>query len=46
MSTICRLSARISRVRSINASVHKFGLSPLGVGWIIWREEEASGFSH
>ena len=30
---------RIPRVRSINSSGHKFGLSPLGVGWIIWREE-------
>jgi glutamate decarboxylase len=31
---------RIPRVKSINASGHKFGLSPLGVGWIIWREDE------
>jgi len=30
---------RLSRVRSINASGHKFGLSPLGVGWVIWREQ-------
>lgn len=29
---------RIPRVKSINASGHKFGLSPLGVGWIVWRE--------
>lgn len=29
---------RIPRVRSINASGHKFGLAPLGCGWIIWRE--------
>jgi glutamate decarboxylase len=29
---------RIPRVKSINSSGHKFGLSPLGVGWIIWRE--------
>jgi glutamate decarboxylase len=28
---------RIARVRSINASGHKFGLSPLGCGWIVWR---------
>ncbi len=27
-------------VKSINASGHKFGLSPLEVGWIIWREED------
>ena len=30
---------RIPRVKSINASGHKFGLSPLGVGWVIWREK-------
>ena len=30
---------RIPRVKSINSSGHKFGLSPLGVGWVIWREE-------
>jgi glutamate decarboxylase len=29
---------RLSRVKSINASGHKFGLAPLGVGWAIWRE--------
>ena len=29
---------RIPRVKSINTSGHKFGLSPLGVGWVIWRE--------
>ncbi|MEZ6070815.1 MAG: pyridoxal-dependent decarboxylase [Pirellulales bacterium] len=29
---------RISRVKSINSSGHKFGLAPLGVGWVIWRE--------
>jgi glutamate decarboxylase len=28
---------RLPRVRSINASGHKFGLSPLGVGWVLWR---------
>ena len=31
---------RIERVKSINASGHKFGLAPLGVGWIIWRDKE------
>jgi glutamate decarboxylase len=30
---------RIPRVRSINASGHKFGLAPLGVGWVVWREK-------
>lgn len=29
---------RLPRVKSINASGHKFGLAPLGVGWVIWRE--------
>ena len=29
---------RLSRVKSINTSGHKFGLSPLGVGWVIWRD--------
>ncbi len=31
---------RIPRVKSINASGHKFGLSPLGVGWVLWREKQ------
>ncbi|WP_417749241.1 glutamate decarboxylase [Rosistilla oblonga] len=31
---------RLPRVKSINTSGHKFGLSPLGVGWVIWREEQ------
>ena len=26
----------IARVKSINASGHKYGLAPLGVGWVIW----------
>ncbi len=30
---------RLDRVRSINASGHKFGLTPLGVGWILWHDE-------
>ncbi len=29
---------RVPRVKSINASGHKFGLAPLGVGWVLWRE--------
>ncbi|MEV8466409.1 glutamate decarboxylase [Fluviibacterium sp. DFM31] len=28
----------LQRVKSINASGHKFGLAPLGVGWVMWRE--------
>ena len=31
---------RIERVKSINSSGHKFGLAPLGVGWIIWRDTD------
>jgi len=31
---------RLPRVKSINASGHKFGLSPLGVGWVVWRDKE------
>jgi glutamate decarboxylase len=29
---------RLPRVKSINASGHKFGLAPLGSGWALWRE--------
>jgi glutamate decarboxylase len=29
---------RLPRVKSINTSGHKFGLAPLGVGWVIWRD--------
>jgi len=29
---------RLKRVKSINTSGHKYGLAPLGVGWIIWRD--------
>ena len=29
---------RLPRVKSINTSGHKFGLAPLGAGWIVWRE--------
>ncbi|WP_308367144.1 MULTISPECIES: pyridoxal-dependent decarboxylase [unclassified Microbulbifer] len=31
---------RIERVKSINASGHKYGLAPLGVGWAVWRDAE------
>ncbi len=31
---------RLPRVQSINASGHKYGLAPLGVGWVVWREKE------
>ncbi|AWB33138.1 glutamate decarboxylase [Orrella marina] len=29
---------RLPRVKSINSSGHKFGLAPLGAGWVVWRE--------
>jgi glutamate decarboxylase len=32
---------RIKRVQSINSSGHKYGLVYPGVGWAIWRNEEA-----
>ncbi|MDJ0379927.1 glutamate decarboxylase [Streptomyces sp. G-G2] len=28
---------RLARVASVNTSGHKYGLAPLGVGWIVWR---------
>lgn len=31
---------RLPRVKSINASGHKFGLAPLGVGWVVWRHKQ------
>jgi len=31
---------RLPRVKSINASGHKFGLAPLGVGWVVWRDKK------
>lgn len=30
---------RLPRVKSINSSGHKFGLAPLGCGWVIWATE-------
>jgi glutamate decarboxylase len=29
---------QLPRVKSINTSGHKFGMTPLGCGWCIWRE--------
>jgi glutamate decarboxylase len=29
---------RVPRVKSISTSGHKFGLAPLGVGWVVWRD--------
>ncbi|MGW8378217.1 glutamate decarboxylase [Streptomyces sp. ODS28] len=31
---------RLPRVASINASGHKYGMAPLGVGWVVWRSAE------
>ncbi|AJI74183.1 glutamate decarboxylase [Francisella philomiragia subsp. philomiragia ATCC 25015] len=31
---------RLPRVKSINSSGHKFGLSPLGVGWVVWADKK------
>lgn len=31
---------RLPRVKSISASGHKFGLAPLGCGWVLWREQK------
>ncbi|MFE0106723.1 glutamate decarboxylase [Streptomyces sp. NPDC059009] len=31
---------RVPRVASINTSGHKYGMAPLGVGWVVWREPE------
>ncbi len=31
---------RLPRVKSISTSGHKFGLAPLGVGWVAWRDVE------
>jgi glutamate decarboxylase len=30
---------QVPRVKSINASGHKYGLAPLGVGWVVWRDQ-------
>ncbi len=29
---------RLPRVKSISASGHKYGLAPLGTGWVVWRD--------
>ncbi|MFM2484678.1 glutamate decarboxylase [Celerinatantimonas yamalensis] len=31
---------QLERVKSINTSGHKYGLAPLGVGWVIWASQE------
>lgn len=30
---------RLPRVKSISSSGHKYGLAPLGCGWVIWRDK-------
>lgn len=30
---------RLPRVKSISTSGHKFGLAPLGCGWVLWRDK-------
>ena len=30
---------RLPRVKSISTSGHKYGLAPLGVGWVLWRDK-------
>jgi glutamate decarboxylase len=30
---------RLPRVKSISSSGHKYGLAPLGCGWVVWRDE-------
>lgn len=32
---------RLPRVKSISSSGHKYGLAPLGVGWVVWRDVSA-----
>ncbi|HIX20570.1 MAG TPA: glutamate decarboxylase, partial [Candidatus Akkermansia intestinigallinarum] len=29
---------RLPRVKSVSASGHKYGLAPLGCGWVVWRD--------
>ena len=31
---------RIPRVKSISTSGHKFGLTPLGCGWVVWKNKK------
>ncbi|MER6349225.1 glutamate decarboxylase [Streptomyces sp. NPDC001595] len=31
---------RLPRVASINVSGHKYGMAPLGVGWVVWRSAD------
>ena len=31
---------RVNRVKSISSSGHKFGLAPLGAGWVVWKDKK------
>lgn len=31
---------RLSRIKSISSSGHKYGLAPLGCGWVVWRSKQ------
>lgn len=31
---------RLKRVKSISSSGHKYGLAPLGCGWVVWRNRQ------
>ncbi len=33
-----RWDFRLPRVKSISTSGHKYGLAPVGVGWVLWRD--------
>lgn len=35
-----RWDFRVDRVKSISASGHKFGLAPLGAGWVLWKDKK------
>jgi glutamate decarboxylase len=35
-----RWDFRLDRVKSISSSGHKFGLTPLGCGWVLWRDKK------
>lgn len=30
---------KLPRVKSVSASGHKYGLAPLGCGWVVWRDQ-------
>lgn len=37
---LLRFDFRLPRVKSISTSGHKYGLTPLGCGWVIWRGKQ------